>query len=99
MKAFAPTVGVVTATNVVMQNFERQGHDECAAMSMHDGLWQSCRAAGIDDPQRMVKGQPHGPERFYRCIVASNRVGKWRAVGQACIWLEIGQHNEMLHTR
>ena len=66
-------------------------------MSVDDGFWQSCRAAGIDDPQRVIKGQPHGMECLYRGIVACNRLGERRAIGQACIRIEIGQHNEMLH--
>ena len=44
MKALAPTVGVITATDVVVQNFERQGHNERAAMAMHNGFWQACGA-------------------------------------------------------
>ena len=50
---------MVTATDVVVHYFERQGHKDCAPMPMHNRFGQARGAAGINDPQRMVKGQPH----------------------------------------
>ena len=53
--ALTPAVGVVAATNVVVQNFERQRHHHGAAVAMHDGFGQAGGAAGIDNPQRMIE--------------------------------------------
>ena len=64
MVALAKAVGLVTAANVVVQHLERQRHQNCAAVAVHDGLGQAGGAAGIDDPQRVVKRQP---QRFKSC--------------------------------
>ena len=41
MKTLTPTVWVIAATHIVVQNFERQGHNHGAAMTMHNGFWQT----------------------------------------------------------
>jgi hypothetical protein len=56
-------LGCVAAADVVVQGLERQRHDDGAAVAMHDGLGQAGGAAGIDDPQRVVKRQPQRLER------------------------------------
>ena len=44
MKALAPAVDVIATADVVVQNFERQSHNQSAAMTMHNGLGQTCGA-------------------------------------------------------
>ena len=76
MVALAPAVGVVAAAHVVVQAFHGQGHDQRAAMAVHDGLGHAGRAAGVHDPQRVVERQPQRLERVHSRIVAGGDLGQ-----------------------
>ena len=41
METLAPTVEVIAAAHIVVQNFECQGHNQGAAMAVHNGFWQA----------------------------------------------------------
>ncbi len=58
MVALTQAVGRVAAAHVVVQRLERQRHDKRAAVAMHYGFGQAGGAAGINNPQRVVKRQP-----------------------------------------
>ena len=45
MKALTPAVRVIATAHIVVQNFERQGHNQGAAMAMDNGFWQTGGAA------------------------------------------------------
>ena len=56
--ALAQAVGRVAAAHVVVQHFAGQRDDDDAAVAVDDGFGQPGGAAGIDNPQRVVKRQP-----------------------------------------
>ena len=97
VKALAPGVGVVAATDVVMQPLLGHGHDHRAAVTVHDGFGQSGGAAGVDDPQRMVKRQPQGFEGIGLGILALQRGPQRRALWQRGTADEVVMHQHMLH--
>ena len=72
MVALAPAVGVVAAAHVVVQDLERQRHDDGAAVAVHDGLGQAGGAAAVDDPQRVVEGQPQRLESAHFGVVSGH---------------------------
>ena len=78
--ALAPAVGVVAAADVVVQRLERQRHQHGAAVAVHDRLGQAGGAAGVDDPQRVVEGQPERLEGGRRGVVSRDGL---RHVGPA----------------
>ncbi|MNS76040.1 hypothetical protein D3C72_1095760 [compost metagenome] len=61
MVALAEVVGAVARAHVVVQAAGVHGQQD-AALSVHDGLGQAGGAARIDDPDRVVEGQPLGLE-------------------------------------
>ena len=101
MKAFAPTVKLVAATDVVVQNFVGQCHDHGAAMAMHDGFGQTSGAARINDPQRVVERQPQRLKGLHLGIVAGGdgrqlHAGTYGAMGQVeCAQVVV--HDDVLH--
>ncbi len=70
VKAFAERVRLVAAADVVVQRRERQRHDDHAAMAVQDRLRQSRGARGIDDPERVIEGQPFRLEGVDRSTLA-----------------------------
>jgi hypothetical protein len=74
-------------------------HD--AAMAVHDGLGQAGGAAGIDDPQRVVEGQPVGREagRRVACSSASKPVRRVRGGEFAFVGgrVQVGQQHQVAH--
>ena len=58
MEALAQVVGRIAAAHVVVQHFAGQRDDDDAAVAVDNRFGQPCRAAGIDNPQRVVKWQP-----------------------------------------
>jgi hypothetical protein len=50
--------GVDAGPEVVVQHIELEVLEHHAAVAVHDRLGQAAGAAGVDDPQRMVEGQP-----------------------------------------
>ena len=69
MVALTPAVGEVAAANVVVQHLQRQRNHERAAVAVHDGLGQAGRAAGVHNPQRVVKRQPQGLKTRHGVVV------------------------------
>ena len=71
-------------------------------MSMHDGLGQAGRAAGVDNPQGMVERQPQRLEGPCCRIVARNRLGEGHMdqcrVGPAQR-AQMVEHQQMTHRR
>ena len=100
MVALAKAVGVVAAADVVVQNFERQRHDHRAAVTVDDGLGQAGGAAGIHNPQRVVKRQPQGHKGGHRCVVPRGGVRHRRGVGHGPRAVQVTQavvHDEVPH--
>ena len=101
VKALAPAVGVVAAADVVVQNLVGQGHDHGAAVAVHDGLGQTGGAARIDDPQRVVKRQPHRLEGLHLGVLTRGdgrhlHAAAHIAVGQIqCAQVVV--HDDVLH--
>ena len=83
MVALAPAVGLVAAADVVVQYFERQRHQHGAAVAVHDGLGQPGGAAGVHDPQRVVKGQPQRLKVGSLRLALLQSIGQQRGAGQA----------------
>ncbi len=65
--ALAERVGVVAAAHVVVQHLECQRHNQRATVAMHNRFRQPSGAAGVDNPQRVVKRQPKWLKR--RCLM------------------------------
>ena len=59
--AFAEGVGAVAGPEVQVHVPHAPGQND-AAVAVHDRLRQPCSAAGVEDPQRVVEGQPLGLE-------------------------------------
>ncbi|MNT35044.1 hypothetical protein D3C72_1710560 [compost metagenome] len=55
MKALVAVVVAIAGAQVVVQPRHMQ-REQNAAGAVNNGLGQACGAAGIDDPDRMVKG-------------------------------------------
>ena len=103
METFAPCVGVIAAAHVVVQNFQRKGDDQSAAVSMHDGFGQAGGATRINHPQRMIKRQGHGFEVIDLWSLPQRRFRKANGcshfvAGQICN-TNVVVHNHMLHGR
>ncbi len=95
--ALAPAVGVVAAAHVVVQGLELQGHQHHAAMAVDDGLGQAGGAAGVDDPQRVVEGQPFGLEGRRGRVVARRDLAVVGGIGQPRLQIQVGHKDHMLH--
>ena len=98
MVALAEAVGLIAAANVVVQHLQLQRHQHAAAVAVHDGLGQAGGAAGIDDPQRVVKRQPH---RFKRCgfsIISGCSACPACATSYRNRSIQIAQQQHMLQT-
>ncbi len=76
METFARAVGLVAASNVVVQTEQGHAHQNGATMAVHDRFGQAGCATRIDDPQRMVERQPKWRERARGGIVACNGIGE-----------------------
>ncbi len=86
-------VGQVTGSDVVVQADEPHRNQRRAAMAMHDGFWQSGRAAGIDDPQRMIERHAGRFERPCLRIVATHGLHQ---VGMAETWASLVQRSQLV---
>jgi len=82
----APAVRLIAAANIVVQGLEGQSHDDHATMAMNNRLGQAGGATGIDNPQRVVKGQPHRLKSGGSGLVAGQRLrpgGEGREGGES----------------
>ena len=103
MVALAERVRLIAAADVVMQALERQRHQHGAAVAVHNRFGQTGGAAGIDNPQRVIKRQPERLKRPCRLIVRSGCQSEINAVGdgvQRCQrQAQIVVHDQVRHRR
>ena len=97
MVALAERVGGVATTHIVVQDLECQRHDHRAAMAVHDGLGQAGGAAGINNPQRMVKRQPERLKPGGLRIIPGANIGHGGAVGEFLYGLSAGLKHLVQH--
>ena len=76
MVTLAVRIGVVAAPHVVVQAQQRQRHDGRPAVAVHDRFGQAGGAAGIHDPQGVVKRQPQRLEGLGGVVVARDGAGE-----------------------
>ncbi|MCY1358530.1 hypothetical protein D9M69_450670 [compost metagenome] len=101
----APAVGRVAAAHVVVQGLERQRDDHGAAVAVHDGLGQAGGAAAVDDPQRVIEGQPQWLETGGGRVVArgggaergAGLGGFQRAVHRGRVIGQVGVQDHVTH--
>ena len=74
VEALTQVVGVGAGPDVVVQALECQQRHQDAAMPVHDGLGQAGGAAGIHNPQRVVKRQPLGFKGISFSIILATSV-------------------------
>ena len=84
MVTLAKGIGCIAAANVVVQGLERHGHQHGASVAVDDGLGQARGAAGVDNPQRMVKCQPERHKGLRLCIISACSA-RQKCVRRSCL--------------
>ena len=95
--ALAKAVGLVAAADVVVQHLELQRHQHRTAVAVHDGLGQAGGAAGVDDPQRVVKRQPHGLESHRFSVISGGSASPACPSSYRNRSIQIAEQHRVLH--
>ena len=103
MIALPQGVGRIAASNVVVQAQQCAPDQHRSTMTMHDGFGQSGGAAGVDDPQRVIKRQPERLEGLGLGVVATDGFAEIDAARETLVEIghqsKIALQHQMLHRR